>query len=466
MEASMIGEKPARRGTGGRWRSLAAVGLLAATAAACGGGSGGGGDTSKITVTYQQFGGSHVQEQFLTGVKAEFEKANPGVTVNLQPIVASENDYYTKLQLQMRSPNTSPDLVYEDTFLINSDIEAGYLRPLDDQLNAWPEWNQFSDTAKGAARALDGKTYGVPDGTDTRAIWFNKEILAKAGLPADWQPKTWDELLAAARAIKAAVPGVIPLNIYAGKGLGEATSMQSFEMLLYGTGSTLYDTAAKKWVIGSKGFVDSLQFLKTVYDEKLGPTPQQVLDPNWNNNVSQQLIPKGQVAISVDGSWISHNWLPDDANPWPQWSTALGNAAMPTQHGQAPGRVSMSGGWTWAIPKNADNPDKAWELVKLLSDRQHHLKWDIDNVQIPVRPDVANDPSYKSANPTNEFFASLVPITTYRPAYAVYPRISNEIQVATEAVVTGTADVATAAKTYDEQVKAIAGDAVMTAAGS
>jgi multiple sugar transport system substrate-binding protein len=460
-------EKPVQRGTGRRARALAMLAVAGLVITACSSGGGGSsGDTSTVTVTYQQFGGSHVQEQFLTGVKAEFEKANPGVTINLQPITASENDYYTKLQLQMRTPKTSPDVVYEDTFLINSDIEAGYLRPLDDQLNSWPEWNQFTDTAKGAARALDGKTYGVPDGTDTRAIWFNKEIFAKAGLPADWQPKTWDDLLTTARTIKAKVPGVIPFNIYAGKGLGEATSMQGFEMLLYGTGATLYDSNAKKWVIGSKGFTDSLQFLKTVYDEELGPTPQQVLDPNWNNNVSQQLTPKGQVAISVDGSWVSHNWLPGDANPWPQWNTVMGNAAMPTQEGQAPGKVSMSGGWTWAIPKNAGNPDKAWEFIKLISDREHQLKWDIDNVQIPVRPDVSGDPTYTAANPTNEFFSSLVPITTYRPAYAVYPRVSNEIQVATESVITGTADVATAAKTFDDQVRSIAGDAVMTAAGS
>jgi multiple sugar transport system substrate-binding protein len=460
-------EKSVQRGTGRRARALAMLAVAGLVITACSGGGGGSsGDASTVTVTYQQFGGSHVQEQFLTGVKAEFEKANPGVTINLQPITASENDYYTKLQLQMRTPKTSPDVVYEDTFLINSDIEAGYLRPLDDQLNSWPEWNQFTSTAKGAGRALDGKTYGVPDGTDTRAIWFNKEIFAKAGLPADWQPKTWDDLLTTARTIKAKVPGVIPFNIYAGKGLGEATSMQGFEMLLYGTGSTLYDNNAKKWVIGSKGFTDSLQFLKTVYDEKLGPTPQQVLDPNWNNNVSQQLTPKGQVAISVDGSWVSHNWLPGDANPWPQWNTVMGNAAMPTREGQAPGKVSMSGGWTWAIPKNAGNPDKAWEFIKLISDRQHQLKWDIDNVQIPVRPDVSGDPTYTAANPTNEFFSSLVPITTYRPAYALYPRVSNEIQVATESVITGTADVATAAKTFDDQVRSIAGDAVMTAAGS
>lgn len=457
---------PALRPAGRRLVALAAVGLLALTG--CGGGSSGGsgGDKSKVTVTYQQFGGSHAQEQFLAGVKAEFEKANPGVTLDLQPITASENDYYTKLQLQMRSPNTSPDVVYEDTFLINSDIQAGYLQPLDDHLSGWQDWNSFTPTAKGAAKALDGKTYGVPDGTDTRAIWFNKDILAKAGLPADWQPKNWNDLLTAARAVKAAVPGVIPLNIYAGKGLGEATSMQGFEMLLYGTGSTLYDNQAQKWVVGSKGFTDALTFLQTVYNEKLGPTPQQVLDPNWNNTVSQQLIPAGKVAISVDGSWVSHNWLPGDAAPWAQWNTAMGTAYMPTETGQEPGKVSMSGGWTWAIPKNSDNADKAWAFIQMVSDKEHHLKWDIANVQIPVRTDVASDPTYLAANPTNKFFSSLVPITNYRPAYAVYPRISNEIQVATESVVTGTSDVPTAANTYNDQVKSIAGDAVMTATGS
>jgi len=71
--------------------------------------------------------------------------------------------------------------------------------------------------------------------------------------------------------------------------------------------------------------------------------------------VAQQLLPKGQLAIDLDGSWVSHNWFPGNASPWPQWNTVLGTAAMPTQTGQAPGRVSMSGGWTWAIPKNAAN---------------------------------------------------------------------------------------------------------------
>ena len=58
-----------------------------------------------------------------------------------------------------------------------------------------------------------------------------------------------------------------------------------------------------------------------------------------------------------------------------------------------------------------------------------------------------------------------MPITSYRPAYSLYPRVSNEIQVATEAVITG-GDVAGAARAYDDQVRSLAGDAVVAASGS
>ena len=95
-----------------------------------------------------------------------------------------------------------------------------------------------------------------------------------------------------------------------------------------------------------------------------------------------------------------------------------------------------------------------------MTNKENNLTFDINNVQIPVRKDVASDPKYTSANPTNKFFSGLVPVTTYRPAYAVYPRVSNEIQVASEAVVTGQADVNSAAAQYDSQLKTIAGDAV------
>ena len=73
--------------------------------------------------------------------------------------------------------------------------------------------------------------------------------------------------------------------------------MQGFEMLLYGTpagDNSLYDAAQKKWVVGSQGFKDALQFVQTVYSTHLGPTPQQALGANFGTQVGTELIPRGQ----------------------------------------------------------------------------------------------------------------------------------------------------------------------------
>ncbi len=62
----------------------------------------------------------------------------------------------------------------------------------------------------------------------------------------------------------------------------------------------------------------------------------------------------------------------------------------------------MSGGWTYAIPKNSQNPDAAWEFIKLLTNQKNQTTFDINQVQLPVRSDVAADAKYLAANPTNE----------------------------------------------------------------
>ncbi|MBT0773988.1 extracellular solute-binding protein [Kineosporia sp. J2-2] len=433
----------------------------AAALTACGGGSGSSGKSVKVV--FQQFGASTVQADFLAGVKKEFEAANPGVTVDFEPIKAGESDYYTKLQLLMRSPRTAPDVVYEDTFLINSDIEAGYLTALDDRLGSWSDWPRFLPAAKAAAKALDGKTYGVPDGTDTRALWYNKDLFDQAGLPTDWQPATWDDVLTAARTIKSRLPGVIPLNVYTGTGVGEATTISGYEMLLYGTGENpLFDPTARKWVIGSQGVVDVLTFYRTLFSEGLGPDIKQALSTDFSNTTNQKLIPGGELAISLDGSYACGTWLPTGATPWKEWSEVMSVVGMPTQHGDGP-PVSMSGGWTYAIPVNAQNPDQAWEFIKTVTSRKNETTYDVNAVQIPVRSDVAADPEFVAANPTNEFFAGLVENTQYRPAYAVYPRISTAIQQATEAVCTGDRTPQQAAADYDDAVRDVAGDDVIEA---
>ncbi|MFI7409362.1 extracellular solute-binding protein [Streptomyces sp. NPDC049627] len=452
--------------------TLLVTALTATALTACGSGSGSDPDTLRVSFKQSTDNSIKVMDTYLADIKKQFEKANPGKKVEFVPINAPDSEYYSKLQQMLRSPKTAPDLVYEDTFLINSDITSGYLKPLDSYLSKWQDWNQFVDTAKAAAKGEDGKTYGVPDGTDTRGLWFSKDIFKKAGLPADWQPKTWDDVLEAARTIKRKVPDVIPLNVYTGKPVGEAATMQTFEMLLYGTGANeagtddgtsdpLYDRSAKKWIAGSQGFKDALGFVQTVYKEKLGPDVSDALDPNVMTRVRGEWLPQGKLAIALDGSWLPQDWLPGSGHEWPEWSDELGLAAMPTQNGQTPGKVSMSGGWTWAIPAKAANPDLAFEFVRTMQTKANAQKWYIANSGIAVRNDVAKDPAYTTAQPGIKFFTDLVRSTHYRPAYPAYPKVSTAIQEAMEGVTTGDMSVDEAAKGYDEELKTAADNQVI-----
>ncbi|MGP3953425.1 extracellular solute-binding protein [Streptomyces sp. 7N604] len=439
--------------------STALVGTLLT---ACGSGSGS--DAHTVRVVFQQSldNKARTMDNHLARVKKQFEERYPDKKVKLLPIKAAPADYYTKVQQLMRSPKTAPDLVYEDTFLINADITAGLLRPLDGYLKDWPEWDKYVDTAKTAAKAQDGKTYGIPDGTDTRGLWFNKDIFAKAGLPRNWQPKSWDDVLDAARTVKKKVPGVTPLNVYTGKSQGEAATMQTFEMLLYGTGKDpLYDAENKKWVSGSKGFRDALNFVRTVYHEKLGPKVPDALDPNVYTWVTGEWLPQGKLAIALDGSWLGGTWIKSGAAPWKQWDKVLGQAPMPTQNGQSPGAVSMSGGWTWAIPAKAKNPELAWEFIEVLGTKRNSVAYNVASANIAVRKDVAEDKAYTGSMPGLKFFTSLVEHTHYRPTLPAYPQVSTAIQEAMESVTTGDASVEKAADAYDKQLKSITRGAVI-----
>ncbi|MFQ6172573.1 extracellular solute-binding protein [Oryzobacter sp. R7] len=439
----------------------AAVVSIGLVLAGCGSGSSGAGDPDTITVAYQRTAQFTQLDAVLKKAKTEYEAANAGKKVELVAIEAEQDQYFTKLALMNRSPSTAPDVIYEDSFQVRSDAAAGYLAPIDDQLARWEDWSQFDDTAKQAGLGDDGKTYGVSMGTDTRALYYNKKIFAEAGLPADWQPKTWDDVLTAARTVKEKVPDVTPINVYAGKAQGEATSMQGFEMLLYGTGSTLYDTDAKKWVRGSKGFVDSLGFYETIFTEKLAPSLDVALDAAAGARVATELLPKGQLAIALDGSWLPGQWISGE-NQWPEWEETMGFAPMPTQTGAEPGATSMSGGWLLSVGSQASDKDAAFDFIAVALNRENSLKYDTENSQIAVRKDVATDEKYLSFNPSFEFFSSLVPVTTFRPATPDYSQISGNIQVAVESVATGSASPEEAARTYDEGLVGIVGEDKVT----
>jgi multiple sugar transport system substrate-binding protein len=378
-------------------------------------------------------------EKMLTDAKKQYEAAHSGVTIKLTPVQGNNEAYYTKLALLNRSPDSAPDVYLHDTFQVNADVAAGKLAPLDEYLAKWPDWNeQFPDSVKQAAKGGDGKIYGVPISTDTRGLWYHKDVFAKAGLPVPWEPKTWNDVLTAARTIKKKLPDVVPFTMYSTKIHGEAATMQGFEMLLYGTpGGTLYDEAQKKWVAGGKQFTDALTFVNTIYREELGPKQADAHNAKLADKANYEWFPNAKLGIALDGAWTAAAWKPTSTKPWAEWKDKIGWTSMPTQNGEEPGAVSMSGGWVMAMSSYAKNKQEAWDFIAVATNKENSLTYALGSGDLTPRKDVAADPKYTADNPSVKFFTDLASVTHYRPAFEAYPKVSAQIQEALEAVTTG-----------------------------
>ncbi|HWJ76984.1 MAG TPA: extracellular solute-binding protein [Niallia sp.] len=412
-----------------------------------------------VKITWRDTGEHDTLKKYLSNTFVpEFEKENKDIKIVLAPITASEGDYFSKVALSMQSESTAPDVVAEDTFMLNSDANAGYLLPLDNYVNNWDQWQYYTENLKSGSIAEDGKIYAVPGTSDSRGLWFNKNVFKKAGLSEDWQPKNWDEILEAAEKIKESSPDVIPLSMGVAKANGESVSMQTFEMLLYGTEDELFNSDTKKWNVNTEGIVDSLKFIDTVYNKKkFGPPLSIAINSNYGSVLFQDKFPNDQAGIILDGFWSAGNYTENGAVPIDNVQERFGFAAMPTQNGQEPGTTTMSGGWTWAIPAKAKNHDASWKVIQALGGKEQQAARAVAQGNLTVRDDSAEVAEYKNQPFITEATGFLTN-AHFRPANDKYPNVSVEIQNMVEAVATGSKTPEQAAKDYAKNVTRIVGE--------
>ncbi|WP_438495398.1 extracellular solute-binding protein [Paenibacillus sp. IHBB 3054] len=415
--------------------------LLLTTACSSGNSSSGAAEGGKeeVTITFRSSGSEDtLTKYFKSGLIEKFESENPDIKINIAPVLASEGDYTSKIVLQMKSPDTAPDIVAEDTSVIKSDAAAGYLEPLDTQVAGWSDWqDKFIQNLKAGVTGEDGKIYGVPATSDTRGIWYNKELLAEAGIAVPFKPASWEEVLDAARIIKDKLPGVTPLNMIVGKSSGEGVTMQTLEMLLYGTNDTLYNNDTKKWVVSSTGLLDSFKFIDQVFNvDKTGPTMQVALNGQAGSIAFQQLFPQGKLAMAVDGSWAGSTWFENGAAPIENVADKMGFAPFPTQNGQEPGAITMSGGWAWSIPAQAQNKEAAWKFVEFLMNQENATARVVAEGNLSPRSDSVEVEGYTDRTFTAEAQA-LLNVAQFRPANDQYATVSAQLQSIVESVASG-----------------------------
>lgn len=463
--------------------SVALLGMVALGATACSDETttdenGGSGETTQqtqqtVSITSNAItGGKNAAEAdwIESWVVPEFTAAQQAegvdVTVNFEPQGVDDEDYKTKVALDLSS-GKGADVISLDGIWIGEFAQADYIKPLGevtDNADDWDGWEQITDAVQGAA-SFEDERYGVPQGTDGRVIYYNKSLFEQAGLPTEWQPTSWEEILEAGRALKD-LDGVTPIQLNAGTAMGEATTMQGLLPMLMGTGQRLWEDG--KWAGDTQGLRDALDLYKTIYiDEELGdPILQQEAA---GRDTSFQEFASGNIAILLEGDYFWRSVINPAEGvgtaPMPDRDEVVGYVKIPAMQ---PGSgidgqdfVSMSGGAARVLNPNSSNPDLAWELLKFMNSPEAFEARAAGTLSISPRDDV--NAELLSSDPMLTFVSEeVLPITAYRPGLAEYPEVSNSLQQATLDVVAGTS-VEDAAKDYADELTGIVGaDAVMS----
>jgi len=384
------------------------------------------------------------------------------VTVEFQSSGVDDEDYKSKIALDLRT-GSGADIVSLDGIWVGEFAEAGYILPLTevvgDSVEDWDGWEQIPDAVQ-ANMAFNDERYGVPAGSDGRVLFFNKDLFAQAGLPADWQPASWEEILDAGRALQG-ISGVTPIQLNAGTAMGEATTMQGVLPLLVGTGQRIYDEDAGTWQGNTQNVRDVLTFYQRVYGEGLGdPTLQQEAQ---GRDKSFAEFAAGTIGILMEGDYFWRSVIEPTAGvaPMPTRDEVVGYTKLPAM---TPGSgldgqdfVSMSGGGGRVLNPATEFPQQAWELLTFMNSAEATTELVAGGARLTQREDVNDE--ILADDPMLSFIAEeVVPLSAYRPGLAVYPQISVALQPATMDVVTGMPPDEAAAK-YQEAVEAALGGA-------
>ena len=161
-----------------------AVGVVAmALASACGGGSG-----QTITVVIAEYSKDHTKP-FWQGLAEQYAKQS-NVKVDLRVIDWNSIDQQVSTMIQN---NQRPDILNLNSF--SSYAKDGLLYPATDVLSPKTRDDFLEPFLRGGE--YQGALYGFPILSSARAFFYNKDLLAKAGVAGP--PKTWDEFVETAK---------------------------------------------------------------------------------------------------------------------------------------------------------------------------------------------------------------------------------------------------------------------------
>jgi multiple sugar transport system substrate-binding protein len=285
---------------------------------------------------------------------------------------------------------------------------------------------------------------------DTHFLYYNKEILEKAGLPRDWTPANPTEILDAALKIKESDDSVIPYALYAGANGGNGTVSRGFIPLVYAFGGELRDESGK-FIIDSCAIRSALDYYYRAYQTDK-TVPQEVMTSPQPAGAMRQAMIDGELGILYEGSWAYGPWLEDDE----EWTNEnIGFVMFPGEGEVAPFAVGGTGN-SWFINNQTENKDLAWEFITEFNSVANQVAINVEDPHIPARADAAADEAFQATPFLSAMVGSSDSLLLTAPDRS-FLQLVGIIQNATGLIATGEATPDEAATRYAEELTRVLG---------
>jgi multiple sugar transport system substrate-binding protein len=181
---------------------------------------------------------------------AEFERTHPGLEVRVERVAG---DSGAARILAAVAADSVPDLCQAGSALMPALLAGGKLA----------DWSAGVADLRPGLRgwelcSVGDALYGVPWVLDTRSLFFNSRLLARARLDPNQSPETWDELQRAAAAVQQLGRGVHGFGVPAGEPGALAQQLLPF---LFAGGGSILSADLRRAVFDSAANVRALEFL-------------------------------------------------------------------------------------------------------------------------------------------------------------------------------------------------------------
>ncbi len=216
-----------------------------------------------------------------------FQEEYPDVDVTRQyvPFDQAQNKFKTAAE----SGKGAPDILRAEVAWVPEFASLGYLYALDGTA-ALDDADDYFETPL-SSNVFDGKTYGVPQVTDSLALLYNKEIFEQAGVEA---PTTWDEVADVAKTIK---------DETGADGIFLNPGGYFLLPFMYGEGGDLVDTEAQEIVVSSEANVAGIQAAADLVKSGAAPKP-----PAADAYAAMMTsFTEGDIAMIINGPWEVNN---------------------------------------------------------------------------------------------------------------------------------------------------------------